>query len=90
MSDATGHMDRPGAGPLSSSTMAIGGIPINHYIHDNPITGRVEIVRPMPPGVPDQVVKEFPNRTVAWACDCTSPQSSDERPATPVILLPAR
>jgi hypothetical protein len=67
MADATGHMDRPGAGPLSTSMMAIGGIPINHYIHDNPITGLVEIVRPMPPNVPDAVVKEFPNRTVAWA-----------------------
>jgi hypothetical protein len=66
MSDATGHMDRPGAGPFSSM-MSIGGIPINHYIHDNPTTGMVEIVRPMPPGVPDQVVKEFANRETAWA-----------------------
>ena len=53
MSDATGHMDRPGAGPFSSM-MSIGGVPINHYIHDNPTTGMVEIVRPMPPGLPDQ------------------------------------
>jgi hypothetical protein len=66
MSDATGHMDRPGAGP-SSTMMAIGGVPINHYIHDNPTTGLVEIVRPMPPNVPDVVVKEFPSRTIAWA-----------------------
>lgn len=66
MADATGHMDRPGAGP-SSSMMAIGGVPINHYIHDNPQTGLVEIVRPKPPGVPDEVVREFSNRTDAWA-----------------------
>lgn len=66
MSDATGHMDRPGAGPFSSM-MSIGGVPINHYIHDNPTTRMVEIVRPMPPGVPDQVVKEFPDRATAWA-----------------------
>jgi len=47
--------------------MAIGGIPINHYIHDNPNTGLVEIVRPKPAGVPDEVVREFSNRTDAWA-----------------------
>lgn len=66
MSDATGHMDRPGDGP-SSSMMYIRNIPINHYIHDNPAIGVVEVVRPMPPGVPDRVVKEFANRTDAWS-----------------------
>jgi len=66
MTDSTGHMDRPGAGPLSSAMMSIGGIPINHYIHDNPNSGLVEIVRSMPPGSPDEVVKEFTDRTSAW------------------------
>jgi hypothetical protein len=66
MTDATGHMNRPGAGPLSSN-MSIGGIPINRYINRNPSTGRVEIVRPMPPGTPDELVKDFPNEASAWA-----------------------
>jgi hypothetical protein len=47
--------------------MAIGGIPINHYINHNPKTGRVEIVKPMPPGSPDALVKDFPDEASAWA-----------------------
>jgi hypothetical protein len=47
MTDATGHMNRPGAGP-SSYSLSLNGIPINHYINHNPQTGRVEIVKPMP------------------------------------------
>jgi len=66
MTDATGHMNRPGAGPLSSN-MSIGGIPINHYMHHNPQTGRVEIVKPMPPRQADQLVKDFPSEPSAWA-----------------------
>jgi len=48
MTDTTGHMNRPGAGP-SSYSLSLNGIPINHYINHNPQTGRVEIVKPMPP-----------------------------------------
>ena len=59
-------MNRPGAGPLSSS-MHIGGIPLNVYINDNPITGRIEIARPMPNNVLDELVKDFPDRQSAWA-----------------------
>jgi len=66
MTDATGHMNRPGAGP-SSSSMYIGGIPLNHYINHNPETGRVEIAKPMLNGVLDELVKDFPDEASAWA-----------------------
>ena len=66
MTDATGHMNRPGAGPRSSN-MSIDGIPINHYINHNPQTGRIEIVKPMPPNTPDQLVKDFSDEESAWA-----------------------
>lgn len=60
MSDATGHMNRPGAGPFSSS-IAVDGIPCNCYINYNPNTGRVEVAKPMPPGSQDVLVKDFPD-----------------------------
>jgi len=66
MTDATGHMNRPGAGPMSSN-MSINGIPLNHYINRNPTTGRVEIVKPMPPGTLDESVRDFPDEASAWA-----------------------
>jgi hypothetical protein len=66
MTDATGHLNRPGAGP-SSSNMSIGGIPINLYINHNPVTGRVEVARPMPSGTQDELVKDFPDAASAWA-----------------------
>ena len=65
MTDLTGHKNRPGAGPYSSD-MLIDGIPLNHYINDNPTTGRAEIVKPMPPGTDDVLVKDFANRPAAW------------------------
>lgn len=65
MSDATGHKNRPGAGPFSTD-MLIDGIPLNVYINDNPQTGRVEVVQPMPKGQDDKVVKEFHDRPSAW------------------------
>jgi len=64
MSDAIGHMDRPGAGPFSTNE-AVDGIPTNRYTHENPETGRVEVVRANPPGVPVTVVKEFSDRIAA-------------------------
>lgn len=66
MSDATGHMNRPGAGPFSSS-MSIGGIPLNCYLNHNPQSGRVEIAKPMPPGTPDALLKDFSSTSAAWA-----------------------
>jgi hypothetical protein len=64
MTDATGHMDRPGAGPMSVNEF-VNGIPTNHYTHPNSETGKIEVVRGNPPGTPDTVVKEFDNRTSA-------------------------
>ena len=64
MSDATGHMDRPGAGPFSTNEY-VDGISPNHYTNENPKTGLIEVVRGNPPGVPDTVVKEFPDRMAA-------------------------
>jgi hypothetical protein len=52
-------MDRPGAGPLNSINIAMGGIPTSHYQHHNPETGKFEVVKGMPAGTPDLVVKEF-------------------------------
>lgn len=66
MADATGHMDRPGAGPLSVNEF-VNGIPTNHYTHSNTETGKIEVVRASPPGTPDVVVKEFLDRTAARA-----------------------
>jgi hypothetical protein len=59
MADATGHMDRPGAGPLNSANIKMGGIPTNHYWFNNPETGLFEVVKGMPAGTNDVVVKEF-------------------------------
>ena len=58
MADATGHMDRPGAGPWSVNEF-VNGIPTGHYTHPNEQTGKVEVVKANPPGVPDAVVREF-------------------------------
>lgn len=66
MTDATGHMNRPGVGPLSSN-MSIDGILLNVYINDNPQTGKVEIAKPAPPGQLDELVQEFSDRHSAWA-----------------------
>lgn len=66
MADATGHMDRPGAGPDSTNEL-VGGIPTNHYTHKNPETGKIEVVKSNPPGRADAVVKEFSDRASARA-----------------------
>jgi hypothetical protein len=70
MSDETGHMDRPGAGPFSTNEF-VDGVPTNHYTHENPDTRQIEVVRSKPPGVPDVVVKVFPDRISArlWIKD---------------------
>jgi hypothetical protein len=65
VTDNTGHMNRPGAGPMSSD-MYIDGIPLNVYINENRQTGRVEIAKPMPLGELDQLVMDFPDRQSAW------------------------
>ncbi len=64
MTDAIGHADRPGAGPLSAVEV-VNGIPSNHYTHENPETGMFEVVKINPPGTLDTVVKEFSDRISA-------------------------
>jgi hypothetical protein len=66
MTDATGQKDMPGAGSYSLE-MSVEGIPINCYLNNHPNTGRVQIVKMMPRGVPDQLVKDFPDEASAWA-----------------------
>jgi hypothetical protein len=54
-----------------STNEAVNGIPTNHYTHQNPETGVIEVVRGNPLGTPDTVVKEFPDRLSArlWTRD---------------------
>jgi hypothetical protein len=68
MTDATGHKNRPGAGP-SSNDIVIEGVPLNRYINHNPLTGRTEIAKTMSRGVEDECVKDFPSadEALAWA-----------------------
>jgi hypothetical protein len=66
MSDASGHMDRPGAGPMSVNLVnAVTGMLANLYYHPNPISGKHEIVKPNPPNVPDEVLAEFDTAAAA-------------------------
>ena len=68
MTDTTGHKNRPGAG-TDSPSIVIGGIPTNYYVNTNPTTGRIEVVKAMPPGTEDALVKDFANYPSAseWA-----------------------
>jgi hypothetical protein len=66
MTDSAGQKDRPGAGSYSEE-MRVEGIPINCYLNHNPETRSVEIVRVMPRGIPDELVKAFPTEDEAWA-----------------------
>ena len=60
MADKSGHMDRPGAGPRSVNLVnPVTGQLANLYYHPNPFSNKHEIVKPSPPGTPDQVLKEF-------------------------------
>ena len=72
MADATGHMDRPGAGPHSVNLVnPLTGTLANMYYHPNPLTGKHEIVKPNPPGVADEVLAEFDTQEEArqWFAD---------------------
>ena len=60
MSDARGRMDRPGANPLNSARIFCRGrVRTNCYWHHNARTQKFEVVRLMPVGTPDLVLKEF-------------------------------
>jgi hypothetical protein len=66
MTDAAGQKDRPGAGSYSLE-MIVEGNPINCYLNYNAQMKRVEVVKIMPRGVPDQVAKDFDDEDAAWA-----------------------
>jgi hypothetical protein len=66
MTDSAGQKDRPGAGSYSLE-MNVEGMHINCYLNHSPATGTAEVVRMMPSGVPDELVKAFPNEEEAWA-----------------------
>ena len=66
MSDATGRKDRPGAG-LHCEEMFVDGMSLKCYRNYNPESTRVEIVRIMPRGVQDELLRDFPDDESAWA-----------------------
>lgn len=66
MTDAAGRKDRPGAGPHCEELLA-DGVPLNCYLNYNSESGRVEVVRTMPQGVPDELMHEFPDEDSARA-----------------------
>ncbi len=66
MTDAQGGKDRPGAGPHCEELFA-DGVALNCYLNYNSQTGRVEIVRTMPPGVQDELVNDFADEDAARA-----------------------
>jgi hypothetical protein len=61
MADATGHRDRPTAGPFNSGQIEVHGIATSYYWYHNEATGKYEVVKAMPAGKRDQVIKEFDN-----------------------------
>jgi hypothetical protein len=66
MTDNGGQKNRPGAGSHSLE-MHVEGLPINCYLNNDPISGRVEIVKMMPRGHLDRLVKDFASEDDAWA-----------------------
>lgn len=58
-----------------SSRLDVYGISINLYTQSNHQTGRVELLRPMPRGVEDVLIKDFANTALLreWvATECAS------------------
>jgi hypothetical protein len=66
MTDQAGRKNRPGA-DSNSQMIFLGGVPIYCYLNKHPETGRVEVVKKMPLGVPDKLLKDFDNAESAWA-----------------------
>jgi len=82
MADASGHMDRPGAGPSSVNLVdPVTRMLANMYYHPNPLTGKHEIVKSNPPNVPDEVLVEFDTYDEAkeWFLDHCR-RTRDEQP----------
>lgn len=66
MTGEGGQKNRPGAGSYSLE-MHVEELPIDCFLNNHPITGRVEIVKMMPRGFLDQLVKDFAREDEAWA-----------------------
>ena len=62
MTDATEHMDWPGAGPFTVQ-VRIGGLPVPYYTH--PDQGRTLLIKSNAVGVRDTLVREFADRFAA-------------------------
>lgn len=67
MSDAIGLWDRPEAGPPNSASIIIDRTYTDHYWHHNPETGKFGVVRWMPSGTPDLVLREFDSFLELWS-----------------------
>jgi hypothetical protein len=65
MTDEDGRRNRLGAGSYSLE-MRVEGAPINCYLNHHPETGRVEVIKQMPRGVPDKLLKDFDDEHAAW------------------------
>lgn len=76
MTDKTGHMDWPGAGPFSVQ-LYVDGIPIPYYTHPNPVTGRVELIQINPHGTKDELITDFTDVTAARLWVVTDPALND-------------
>ena len=59
MADATGHMDYPGTGVWSTRVTIHKGVQTNHYANPVQETGRIELIKANPPGIPDTLAGEF-------------------------------
>jgi hypothetical protein len=66
MSDLTGLWDRPEASPFNSAPLVINHTYTDHYWHHNPDTQKFELVKRMPAGTPDLVIREFDNFFELW------------------------
>jgi hypothetical protein len=64
MSDATGHMDWPGAGPFSLQEY-VDGLPVPYYTHEDSVTGHIQLIKINPSPTRDTLVKEFVDRASA-------------------------
>jgi hypothetical protein len=58
MSDMTGHLDWPGAGPFTVQ-LRVNGLHVPYYIHPNGREGGFQLIKINPPGTPDEHVKDF-------------------------------
>ena len=63
MSDATGHMDWPGAGPFCLQVY-IQSLPAPYYTHPDDQTKRVLLIK-INQNAPDTLVRDFPSATDA-------------------------